>query len=173
MGRREHLLPSVPDKLIILVINGAHVALKDELVAARGALPPLKEVAAVGTVALAARTHVALEWPLAGDGMLLKLASATRQQRCHHLAAASFSAAAFAVATAAAAAASASAETAAARAAACELGACASQTSASAPLAAASLVACAAAASAASAAAASVEQSCSGQVQPLPPFVAA
>eukprot|EP00966_Prymnesium_polylepis_P142063 3280857-Prymnesium_polylepis.1 len=89
------------------------------------------------------------------------------------LAAASFSEAALAVATAVVAAASAPAATAAARAAACELGACAAQTSASARLAAASLVACVAAASAAAAEAASEEQSCSGHVQPLPPFVAA
>ena len=79
----EHLLPSLPGELVVAVVDWADVALEDELVAARGTLASLEEASAMRAVALAARARVALERPLAVDGMLLKLASAARQQRRH------------------------------------------------------------------------------------------
>eukprot|EP00966_Prymnesium_polylepis_P129890 3003786-Prymnesium_polylepis.1 len=59
------------------------VAIEYILVAANHALAPIEEVAALGAVALAACTKVALEGLLARHRLLRELAPPARQQRRH------------------------------------------------------------------------------------------
>eukprot|EP00966_Prymnesium_polylepis_P336355 7391543-Prymnesium_polylepis.1 len=77
----QHLLPSLPDELVVAVVHRALVALEDQVVAASRALASVEEVASVGTVALAARPRVALERLLTCDRLLCELSAAARQKR--------------------------------------------------------------------------------------------